>query len=166
MERYQLIVIVNDLKEHNLRDLTGKRSASISKIKSLIDPLNKNKIMLNAQGASCENVLRYIEDFIHLSYLKPIQLDIIYSSAYDRLTEKFAGNQDSYLHFYDQCVKRNNITRLNAKFMIGSELNLISVEHHKLQQFLAEEHKENCTESDLRQTISVDFSETRLRQIA
>jgi hypothetical protein len=149
MEKYQLVVLVNQLKEDHLQNLSGKESLSMGGLASLIDPLDAKRSFLIATQATLKNVINQLEDFIHLSYLKQISVEVIYCSAYEKLTNKFAGDDVAYLHFYDRCVKSKVMEQFAAQFMQGSEMKWINTNRHVLPKLVVRKETEFKTEQKL-----------------
>lgn len=106
---YRIIVVVNELKEFSSSFRTKSKTSQISIAVLLNDSYNLNRedVFIGSE-ANWTQIKERIEDFRHLSYLKSGKLELVYCGDFGEQTKQFRSDT-SYFHFFDECVKKEDL---------------------------------------------------------
>ncbi|KAA3643642.1 MAG: hypothetical protein DWP98_13100 [Bacteroidetes bacterium] len=128
---YRMMIVVNEMKEFESSFRSISNYQIVSKailLKSKIDCISTYEDVFIGAGANWSEIKERIEEYRHLSYIRKGKLEIVYCSDFRERTKAFISDTN-YFHFYDTCIKREDILLELKAFQeeFETELSVISM---------------------------------------
>lgn len=121
MKTNKLIILINELEEHQMGSMPGLDHPCVT-ARDLVALNQSDSVQVLFEDVFVSEYAKWpaikerIEEYLQLSFLREGRLEIVYFSIYDILTRLYTHDADQYFHFYDDCIKREEIEELVHAF--------------------------------------------------
>lgn len=147
---HQMIIYVNELEEFET-SITKKERRPVSvldlihKTNSSVDKSILREDIFIGQNAKFSMIKERIEEWQHLAFLRPVNLEINYACEFHPNTAKYSNKHSEYLHFFDECIMKSQLLNFldNGNQQFDFHLNLVNAEALGLKNYNARKANQN-----------------------